>query len=138
MENLLFILRILLVAIFGVAGFAKLFDLSGSKKAVEGFGVPESLAKPLSVLLPIVEIAIAISLIFVQTSWFGAIGGAEVFVDSIINDAEEHFGLRRSGEHVISWEAATHIQFYHLNFGLLGDAGCGFNVAHIDLRLLAL
>ncbi len=76
MENLLFILRILLVAIFGVAGFAKLFDLSGSKKAVEGFGVPESLAKLLGVLLPIVEIAIAISLLFVQTSWFGAIGGA--------------------------------------------------------------
>lgn len=76
MENLLFILRILLVAIFGVAGFAKLYDLSGSKKAVEGFGVPESLAKPLGVLLPIVEIAIAVSLLFVQTSWFGAIGAA--------------------------------------------------------------
>jgi peroxiredoxin/uncharacterized membrane protein YphA (DoxX/SURF4 family) len=76
MENLLFILRILLVAIFGVAGFAKLYDLRGSKKAVEGFGVPASLAKPIGVLLPIVEIAIAISLIFVQTSWFGAIGAA--------------------------------------------------------------
>jgi peroxiredoxin/uncharacterized membrane protein YphA (DoxX/SURF4 family) len=74
MENLFFILRILLIAIFGVAGFAKLFDLSGSKKAVEGFGVPETLAKPLGVLLPIVEIAIAVSLFFVQTSWFGAIG----------------------------------------------------------------
>lgn len=74
MENLLFILRILLVAIFGVAGFAKLFDLSGSKKAVESFGVPESLANPLGILLPIAEIAIAVSLLFVQTSWFGAIG----------------------------------------------------------------
>lgn len=76
MENLLFILRILLVAIFGVAGFAKFYDLNGSKKAVEGFGVPESLANPLGVLLPVVEIAIAISLIFVQTSWFGAIGAS--------------------------------------------------------------
>jgi peroxiredoxin/uncharacterized membrane protein YphA (DoxX/SURF4 family) len=75
-NNLLFILRILLVAIFGVAGFAKLHDLSGSKKAVEGFGVPGSLAKPLGILLPITEIAIAISLLFVQTSWFGAIGAA--------------------------------------------------------------
>ncbi len=74
MENLLFILRILLIAILGVAGFAKLYDLSGSKKAVEGFGVPESLAKPLGVLLPIAELTIAILLIFVQTSWFGAIG----------------------------------------------------------------
>lgn len=76
MENLLFILRILLVAIFGVAGLAKLYDLNGSKKAVEGFGVPEGLAKPLGVLLPILEISIAISLLFVQISWFGAIGAA--------------------------------------------------------------
>ena len=38
--------------------------------------MPESLAKPLGVLLPIVELAIAISLIFVQTSWFGAIGAS--------------------------------------------------------------
>ena len=74
MENILFIMRILLIAIFGVAGIAKLYDLSGSKKAVEGFGIHESLAKPLGVLLPIAEIAIALLLIFVQTSWFGAIG----------------------------------------------------------------
>ncbi len=74
MENLLFILRIILIAIFGVAGIAKLYDLSGSKKAVEGFGVPESLAKPLGVLLPIAEILIALLLIFTQTSWYGAIG----------------------------------------------------------------
>ncbi len=84
MENLLFILRILLVAIFGVAGFAKLYDLSGSKKAVQGFGVPESLARPLGVLLPILEIAIAVSLIFVQTSWFGAIGAAALLAIFII------------------------------------------------------
>jgi peroxiredoxin/uncharacterized membrane protein YphA (DoxX/SURF4 family) len=76
MENLLFVLRVLLIAIFGVAGFAKLYDLSGSKKAVEGFGVPGELARPLGVLLPILEIAIALSLVFVQTSWFGAIAAA--------------------------------------------------------------
>lgn len=74
MENFLFILRIVLVAIFGVAGFAKLYDLAGSKKAVESFGIPESLAKPIGILLPLAEILIAILLIFVQTSWFGAIG----------------------------------------------------------------
>jgi peroxiredoxin/uncharacterized membrane protein YphA (DoxX/SURF4 family) len=76
MENLLFVLRVLLIAIFGVAGFAKLYDLSGSKKAVAGFGVPEELARPLGVLLPILEITIALALFFVQTSWFGAIAAA--------------------------------------------------------------
>lgn len=74
MENLLFILRILLVAIFGVAGFAKLYDLNGSKKAMQSFGVPEGLSTATGLILPILEIAIALSLIFVQTSWFGAIG----------------------------------------------------------------
>lgn len=76
MENLLFILRILLIAIFGVAGFAKLFDLEGSKKAMQGFGVPENLAMATGLVLPIFELAIALSLFFVQTSWFGAIGSA--------------------------------------------------------------
>lgn len=76
MENFLFVLRILLVAIFGVAGFAKLYDLSGSKKAMQSFGVPESLAMATGLILPILEIGIAISLLFVQTSWFGAIGAA--------------------------------------------------------------
>lgn len=74
MENLLFILRILLVAIFGVAGIAKLYDLNGSKKAMQSFGVPEGAALAAGLTLPLIEIAIAILLIFVQTSWFGAIG----------------------------------------------------------------
>lgn len=74
MENLLFILRILLIAIFGVAGFAKLYDLEGSKKAMQGFGVPEGVAFATGLVLPVIEISIAISLVFVQTSFFGAIG----------------------------------------------------------------
>lgn len=74
MENLLLVARILLAGIFGVAGIAKLYDLSGSKKAVKDFGVPEVLARPLGVVLPIVEIIVAGLLLFTQTSWFGAIG----------------------------------------------------------------
>ena len=76
MEILLFTIRLFLFGIFALAGIGKLFDLKGSKKAVEDFGVPEGLSKPASVLLPIVEIAIAISLLPIQTSWFAAIAGA--------------------------------------------------------------
>lgn len=76
MENLLFILRILLVGIFGVAGIAKLYDLDGSKKAMQGFGVPEGIAFATGLVLPILEISIALSLLFVQTSFFGAFGAA--------------------------------------------------------------
>ncbi len=75
MEILLLIIRLFLFGIFALAGIGKLLDLEGSEKAVKSFGVPEVLAKPASILLPLAEIGIAILLLFVQTSWFGAIGG---------------------------------------------------------------
>ena len=75
MEIVLLGIRLCLFSIFALAGIGKLMDLNGSKKAVEGFGVPTVLAKPLGVLLPVVEIAIAILLLPVQTAWFGAIAG---------------------------------------------------------------
>lgn len=76
MEILLLIIRLFLFGIFALAGIGKLYDLEGSKKAVEAFGVPESLSKGAAILLPLLEIAIAISLLFVQTSWYGAMAGA--------------------------------------------------------------
>ncbi len=76
MDFTLLLLRIFLAAIFGIAGTAKLLDLKGSKKAIEEFGVSELISKPLSILLPIAELLIAVSLLFVETSWFGALGGS--------------------------------------------------------------
>jgi peroxiredoxin len=76
METLLLVVRLILVGIFALAGIGKLLDLQGSKKAVRDFGVPEILVKPVAVLLPIAEIAVALLLLFVQTSWYGAIGAA--------------------------------------------------------------
>jgi len=75
MEIILLLIRIILFGIFTLAGIGKLLDLDGSEKAVKDFGVPDILAKPFSVLLPFAEILIAILLLFVQTSWLGAIGG---------------------------------------------------------------
>ncbi len=69
------LIRLFLVGIFALAGIGKLLDLKGSEKAIKDFGVPEDLAKPFSVLLPVAEIFIAILLLFAQTSWLGAIGG---------------------------------------------------------------
>ncbi len=69
------LIRLFLVAIFALAGIGKLLDLDGSENAIKDFGVPDILAKPFSVLLPFAEIFVAILLLFVQTSWLGAIGG---------------------------------------------------------------
>lgn len=76
MELGLLIFRLFLAGIFGLAGFAKLADLSGSRKAVGDFGVPSSLTGIISVVLPIIEIAIAVVLLFPEVSWFGALGAA--------------------------------------------------------------
>jgi len=75
MEIILLLIRIILSGIFALAGVGKLLDLNGSEKAIKDFGVPDILAKPFSILLPFAEILIAILLLFVQTSWLGAIGG---------------------------------------------------------------
>ena len=75
MEVILLLFRLILFAIFALAGIGKFLDLDGSEKAVKDFGVPENLAKPVSVLLPAGEILIALLLLSATTSWFGAVGG---------------------------------------------------------------
>lgn len=74
MGEILLILRLFLFGIFALAGIGKLMDPEGSEKAVKGFGVPDSLAKPIGVGLPIFELVLAFLFLFVSTSWFAAIG----------------------------------------------------------------
>ena len=76
MEIGLLALRLILVVVFGVAGIAKLADLKGTRKALTDFGVPAGLITVFSILLPIVEIAVAVALLSVDYSWSGAIGSA--------------------------------------------------------------
>ncbi|MBX7055925.1 MAG: redoxin domain-containing protein [Pyrinomonadaceae bacterium] len=73
MEIVLLAIRSLLAVVFGVAGVAKLVDRDGSRKAMIDFGVPVPVAGIAAVILPMVEIAIAFALLFVGTSWPGAI-----------------------------------------------------------------
>src|SRR4028119_784911 len=73
MELILLLVRIVLAGIFALAGAGKLLDLKGSKKAIEDFGVPNTLSKPLAVILPVAEILVALMMLFVQVSWLGAI-----------------------------------------------------------------
>jgi uncharacterized membrane protein YphA (DoxX/SURF4 family) len=66
--------RLLLAGVFAIAGLAKLADRSGSRQAVIDFGLPSSYAGPLSILLPLVELAVAAALIPTSTAVWGAIG----------------------------------------------------------------
>lgn len=74
MDIILLLIRIFLFAVFAVAGIGKLLDLQGSEKAVKDFGAPPDLAKPLAIALPFAEIVFAVCLLFVGTSWLGAVG----------------------------------------------------------------
>jgi uncharacterized membrane protein YphA (DoxX/SURF4 family) len=77
MSIALVLARLLLAAVFLVAGLAKLVDLAGSRQALWGFGVPAMLADLFGVLLPLAELAVAMALIPTVSSWWGALGGVQ-------------------------------------------------------------
>ena len=74
MAILLILLRLGLAGVLLVAGFAKLADLPGSRQAMRDFGLPAPLAAPVGLLLPSVEIAVALLLLPASTAWWAALG----------------------------------------------------------------
>lgn len=74
MDVILLTARLLLAAVFTVAGVAKLIDREGSRTVITEFGLPVWLAPSLGLLLPIAEIFVAALLIPANTAWWGALG----------------------------------------------------------------
>src|SRR5215203_1407045 len=74
MDAALLISRLLLAAVFSLAGVAKLSDLEGSRKAIIEFGLPAVLASPLALLLPLAELGVGAALIPASSAWWGALG----------------------------------------------------------------
>jgi peroxiredoxin/uncharacterized membrane protein YphA (DoxX/SURF4 family) len=66
--------RILLAAVFMLAGATKLVDAVGTRKALRNFGLPSWLARPGMLLLPLAEFSVAVLLIPVNTVRLGAWG----------------------------------------------------------------
>jgi len=91
MELGILILRSSIAAVFAVAAIAKLTDIKGSAKAMSGFGIPDALAVPFSIGLVIVELTLAMMLLIVRTSWFGAIGAALVLLIFTVVMAYHYF-----------------------------------------------
>jgi thiol-disulfide isomerase/thioredoxin/uncharacterized membrane protein YphA (DoxX/SURF4 family) len=73
MDVALALARLLLAAVFVVAGLAKLMDRAGARRALVDFGVPPSLSTSLGVLLSLVELAVAVALIPTATAWWAAL-----------------------------------------------------------------
>jgi peroxiredoxin len=74
MDAALLIARLVLAALFSLAGVAKLSDLKGSRQAIIAFGVPSAIAAPLGLLLPLAELTVAATLLPSSTAWWGALG----------------------------------------------------------------
>ncbi len=66
------ILRVLLAAVFAVAGAAKLADRTGTVKAVVEFGGPRRLAPAIAIGLPLIELLVAGLLLIPSTAAVGA------------------------------------------------------------------
>jgi thiol-disulfide isomerase/thioredoxin/uncharacterized membrane protein YphA (DoxX/SURF4 family) len=80
MGSILLLARVVLAAVFTVAGIAKLFDLAGSRKSLRDFGVPDALARPFGLLLPLAELICTGALLFDSTAWWGAGGVALLLI----------------------------------------------------------
>ena len=70
-------IQLLLAGVFALAGTAKLFDLPGSRRAMVDFGVPERAAPLAGLLLPLVELVIAVALVLKPSARWGSHRGAD-------------------------------------------------------------
>lgn len=74
MEYSLLAARLLLAAVFLLAGATKIVDPAGSRRALRDFGLPPVLSRVMLVLLPLLELAVAATLIPAVLAWYGALG----------------------------------------------------------------
>lgn len=87
MRITLIVIRLVLAAMFVVAGAAKLRDRQGARQAVGDFGVPSVLVGFGAVALPLVELLVAVAIVFDPTSRLGAAGASvllAVFIAAIV------------------------------------------------------
>jgi peroxiredoxin/uncharacterized membrane protein YphA (DoxX/SURF4 family) len=68
------VLRLVLAVVFATAGIGKLLDREGSIRALGDFGVGGAAARIGGTVLPLVELAVAVALLFPSTATAGAIG----------------------------------------------------------------
>ena len=83
-EFTLLAVRLLLAAVFLLAGATKLVDPVGLRKALQDFGLPSMLARPAVALLPVFELAVAAALVLTSFAWYGACGALALLTAFLI------------------------------------------------------
>jgi uncharacterized membrane protein YphA (DoxX/SURF4 family)/thiol-disulfide isomerase/thioredoxin len=74
MSLIIVLVRIALSVVFSMAGITKLMDQPGTREAVKNFGAPKAIAPAVALVLPLVELAIALGLLFSKTAAMSSIG----------------------------------------------------------------
>jgi methylamine dehydrogenase accessory protein MauD len=80
--------RVLLAAVFAVAGIGKLRDLNGSRRAMRDFGIPARVAVAAGTLLPLAELAVAVGLVIRPSAQWAAVAALALllaFIAGIAN-----------------------------------------------------
>src|ERR1700688_1479692 len=72
--------RVLLAAVFAVAGLSKLAAMARTREGLIEFGVPPRLAGASAAILVIAELSVAAALLPVATAWYGAVGAVVLLV----------------------------------------------------------
>jgi len=84
MSLVFLLIRLLLTLIFVVTGFTRLTDLVRSRQTLRDLGVPAKLAAPLSILLALAELTIAVALCLALTAWWAALAACALLLLSVI------------------------------------------------------
>jgi len=69
------LVRIALSVVFSLAGVTKLMDQPGTREAVKNFGAPNAITPAVAFVLPFIELAIAVGLLFSETTVVSSIAG---------------------------------------------------------------
>jgi len=114
-----------LAAVFGVAGIAKLADRAGTRSSLTQFGVPAALAPAGALLLPLVELACAVALVRPNWAWWGAAGALALLAAFVVAIAANLMLGRRPDCHCFGQLHSTPAGWPTLirNFVLAGAAG---------------
>ena len=81
-------IRVVLAAVFAVAGTAKLLDRPGTRRSLSDFGVPSRTLPVAALLLPLLELATAVALIPPASARWGAVAALALllaFIGGIAN-----------------------------------------------------
>lgn len=103
----LLLARILLALVFAAAGWSKLIDRSGTGEALGAFGVPSRIVRDAAILLPLLELGVAVGLLLPGTGRWPATTAAALLVVFSVGVANSLLHGRRPACHCFGQHSSS-------------------------------